>query len=535
MKLRIKNFRSLKDTGNIEIKPITILVGKNSSGKSSFLRTFPMLKQSTEERTKSPILLYGNYIDFGSYRDIKPHFGVENDNKYELGFTFGQELVETFRGRYARPRTFKNVVAEDFQVEYSIKFEESEEELIQISDITCTILNMIIEIKLDHKKQLITSIFINNKNHFKQEENLKFVNTGEFFIDIFTIKDRRNSEYVERDRIKDIISKKIISLLGKYNRTDTSTSTKRKILDGIPLTDNITLLTELKKVTSPSTWHERIQDWTTETEDFQTLRDLIFLFEFFEFYGLAVNQNLTSTFSDIKYIAPLRATAERYYRIQHLAVDEVDPNGKNLPAFLDSLSDTQMSDFKQWTLDNFSFQTIISKIEGHYSIKIVHDKHEINLSDMGFGYSQILPILTQLWYSSSKYGGKSSRRGINLFYNNIKSIRRIIVIEQPELHLHPEFQAKFADAVAKVIGYANKNGVNLNLIIETHSDIIVNRLGDCILDNEVLSSDINIVIFDKDSESEPTTVSIAHYDSDGNLKNWPLGFFLPTIGNNKGW
>jgi AAA15 family ATPase/GTPase len=142
MKLKIKNFRSLKDTGNIEIKPITILVGRNSSGKSSFLRTFPMLKQSTEEKTKSPILLYGNYVDFGSYRDIKPHFAIGSDQKYELGFTFGEELVEAFTGRYRFSRQPKITITKDFEIEYCLRFEENEKELIQISDINCTVLNI---------------------------------------------------------------------------------------------------------------------------------------------------------------------------------------------------------------------------------------------------------------------------------------------------------------------------------------------------------------------------------------------------------
>ena len=83
MKIKIKNFRSFKDMDYIDIKPITILIGRNSSGKSSFLRTFPMLKQSFEEKTRSPILLYGNYIDFGTYEDIKPNFNnEENKDNY---------------------------------------------------------------------------------------------------------------------------------------------------------------------------------------------------------------------------------------------------------------------------------------------------------------------------------------------------------------------------------------------------------------------------------------------------------------------
>ena len=42
-RIRLQNFRSLQDTGEIEIKPLTLLVGKNSSGKSSFLRFFPLI------------------------------------------------------------------------------------------------------------------------------------------------------------------------------------------------------------------------------------------------------------------------------------------------------------------------------------------------------------------------------------------------------------------------------------------------------------------------------------------------------------
>lgn len=64
--IRIKNFRSLRDTGEIALKPITLLLGRNSSGKSTFLRTIPLWKQSLESRSVNPILWYGDYVDFGS-------------------------------------------------------------------------------------------------------------------------------------------------------------------------------------------------------------------------------------------------------------------------------------------------------------------------------------------------------------------------------------------------------------------------------------------------------------------------------------
>ncbi|HYE32775.1 MAG TPA: AAA family ATPase, partial [Methylomirabilota bacterium] len=66
-KIRIRNLRSLADTGFIDLKPLTLLVGVNSSGKSTFLRTFPLLRQSVETVTKGPILWYGRYVDFGGF------------------------------------------------------------------------------------------------------------------------------------------------------------------------------------------------------------------------------------------------------------------------------------------------------------------------------------------------------------------------------------------------------------------------------------------------------------------------------------
>lgn len=54
--LRVRNLRCLSDTGRIPIRPITVLVGRNSSGKSTFLRAFPLLRQSVETATESPIL-----------------------------------------------------------------------------------------------------------------------------------------------------------------------------------------------------------------------------------------------------------------------------------------------------------------------------------------------------------------------------------------------------------------------------------------------------------------------------------------------
>ncbi|MGX8003917.1 AAA family ATPase [Staphylococcus hominis] len=64
-KIRIKNLRALNDTGNISIKPLTILLGKNSIGKSTFLRTFPLFRRSLRLKRSEPILWYSpQLVDF---------------------------------------------------------------------------------------------------------------------------------------------------------------------------------------------------------------------------------------------------------------------------------------------------------------------------------------------------------------------------------------------------------------------------------------------------------------------------------------
>ena len=70
----VKNLRCLTDTGIVPIKPITLLVGRNSSGKSTFLRAFPLLRQSVEAPRESPILWYDpQFVDFGSFADAVNH------------------------------------------------------------------------------------------------------------------------------------------------------------------------------------------------------------------------------------------------------------------------------------------------------------------------------------------------------------------------------------------------------------------------------------------------------------------------------
>lgn len=94
----IENIRRIRSTPPIEMRPITILVGRNSAGKSTFLRSLPLIRQSLETRSSAPILWFGDLVDFG---DPKVAIGEsETHGLAAFKFTLSDVRGETRRGRY---------------------------------------------------------------------------------------------------------------------------------------------------------------------------------------------------------------------------------------------------------------------------------------------------------------------------------------------------------------------------------------------------------------------------------------------------
>jgi AAA15 family ATPase/GTPase len=95
--IRVERLRCLGDTGYIQLKPITVLLGQNSSGKSSFLRILPLLKQSLESRTTGPILWSGRLVDFGNFKDAH-QTGAEDNIEFSFNFKLESRNLTYPRG-----------------------------------------------------------------------------------------------------------------------------------------------------------------------------------------------------------------------------------------------------------------------------------------------------------------------------------------------------------------------------------------------------------------------------------------------------
>ena len=225
------------------------------------------------------------------------------------------------------------------------------------------------------------------------------------------------------------------------------------------------------------------------------------------------SQQLHEEFERTYYLKPIRASVSRYYRIQGLSIDNVDSDGSNLPMVLHSLGKDRTA-FEKWCKDTFNLIFSVNENGGQLSLIVEEENQEIsNLADTGYGYSQVLPIIVQMWLIKNRYRKKP---------RNSNEREYTIVIEQPELHLHPAFQAKLMDTFVALVQEGKKNNVKIKIIIETHSDTLINQLGACINKKKITPEMVNVILVDK--KGGVSTFNQTSYLTDGTISKWPIGF-----------
>lgn len=95
----------------------------------------------------------------------------------------------------------------------------------------------------------------------------------------------------------------------------------------------------------------------------------------------------------------------------------------------------------------------------------------------------------------------------------------ILLIENPEAHLHPRGQAALGLLLAKCAS----DGVQI--IVETHSDHVINGIRVATKNGEIDSNDISVHFFSRELETGETTVKSPVLHSNGRFSEWPEGFF----------
>ena len=510
--IRIQRLRCLSDTGEVKIKPITVLLGENNSGKSTFLRFFPLLKQSIETRTSGPILWNGHLVDFGLYEDA-------HQQDSDRGISFSFHFLIKGKNRFS----FLTHFLGDLEIKLNLEILEDKKQNTIVDRVQMNFADSEIELKFDEDKNIL-KFQINSLDILSICDTLLYTYNFQDGVIIPHVYEKSNFIFnsVKNPDLSELILQEFNKKIKAFYNSSSDASI-HKIYNSLGIGYWRDMLEKMKdEQIGLTNLCSDVNSWTVDNPDFQEIRDLIIAKSILPLL-YKCDLTLNSFSKNISYIAPIRATTERYYRMQNLAIDGVDPQGRNLTTILHNLPETEIQNFTNWTLQNFGFKIYLESSLGHLSVylELQNSTHKVNIADAGFGFSQLLPIITQLWFLSEH------PRYLTRWYRADEfKPPTLFAIEQPELHLHPRFQGLLIEAFVTSIQAARELDIDLRLVIETHSEVLINKLGHLVADRKIDPEDINIVLFEKSQNSPETIVRCTNFDENGYLsEDWPLGFF----------
>lgn len=140
-----------------------------------------------------------------------------------------------------------------------------------------------------------------------------------------------------------------------------------------------------------------------------------------------------------------------------------------------------------------------------YELMIENDGQASNLKDVGVGVSQVLPVIVAALFAQPGH---------------------IVIVEEPESHLHPLAQSKLAELLAQV-----SKERNVQFIVETHSEHLFRRMQTLIAKQQITPSDATMYFVERDGKT--ATMRPLEVDDFGRVKNWPKEFFGDALGETR--
>lgn len=436
--LRIQNFKSWQDTGDIAFGSLTGFFGTNSSGKSSLLQFLLMLKQTVESSDRSRVLHLG---DEKSY--------VELGTMYDISHNHADPSLLKFSMDWQTPNIF----------------------FIKGTD---------------------------RDNEFWDYESLSFAASIEWSNDHVHLKEFQYKSNGEKAGIKRIASSENSYRLYKESRLSTTLG----IVDQAAVS---------KFYSAPKYLALKLGE-----KDNDAFLDNKWVYDF------------EKLFSRTYYLGPLREYPNRLYSWAGEQTQSVGNRGERaVAALLSSRNDGPTIDMgpgqpkrtveehvAHWLKElgliySFKVQPIApNRKEYEVRIQRTAESASVFLTDVGFGVSQILPVLVLLFYVPE---GST------------------VILEQPEIHLHPAVQAGLADVFIDAIKRRR-----LQIVLESHSEHLLQRLQLRMAENtlkpETAIDPERVKLYFtsiQQGRSELTTLDLDEY---GNIRNWPEGFFGDTLG-----
>jgi len=434
--LEITNFKAFSGPEVVPIRPITLIYGVNSSGKSCILQSLLLLKQTLEESVSpgTALLPTGNLVDLGSYHD----------------FVNAHDLDKSVSFKMVMPLTADDIHVLYTQEEYN-EIDSLIDELPKTLD--PPIVGLRTSFSYDNRSARVylagSDLFLgddrepfltagarlrNAGSAVKAEKketkglkrrgnciNVKTVNPNhkfwgrywENYKDDLKVGQRERSGTLEFDNDGDEAFPIIVPRDGKFSPNDEDAQLtyeyfedfKRKA-EGEEIPCNTFLPTD------------RQTNWWSKSES-----HILKLVD-------NASRKLRLALTNLIYLGPLRESPERYYISSASPIEYVGKSGESVPYML--FQDPDLVEHLSKVLDRFDLgydEVKVSRLAsgsseptGLFELRLVEKSTGVAVSipDVGFGVSQILPIILQ----------------------GVLSHERTICIEQPEIHIHPRLQAE---------------------------------------------------------------------------------------------
>lgn len=217
----------------------------------------------------------------------------------------------------------------------------------------------------------------------------------------------------------------------------------------------------------------------------------------------------------IFYLGPLREYPQRFYLWSGEQPQDVGKKGEFIASALLASRNNNMNVEKHvahWLkelglIHDFQIQPIAeNRRDYEILVRRFPGSPQVLITDVGFGVSQILPVLVLCYYVPE---GST------------------IIFEQPEIHLHPSVQAGLADVFIDVIKTRN-----VQIILESHSEHLLRRLQRRIAEeyNHMTAEDAALYFCSIDDTGTSKLTSL-ELDTYGNINNWPQDFFGDEMGD----
>ena len=517
--ISFKNYKAFS-AGKLELKPITILLGSNSSGKSSLLQLFLLLEQTINnpEPYESALKLNGRFINLGEDENLIKDKDLTKILNIEFSFNASpyiqklQLLLKSIDHQLIQIgkmiERIKNKENDQLDILNYTLWDKRYESLFKEFQ-TIEYSHQPLELNKLKDTSVLVDYIITQRNFLFEEfpnEEISMNKRLEIYKDIFAFLEPLKNLYAVSGilgyNLKYNPQTKKIEVEEQYvniNKKNLIRLTSNNVTSDIL---NSELLKKYSEILLGCIKYDALK--LEENSKNSISKHITFFFN--EAYNIVAD---TFDSKNVNYVSPLRAHPQRYYLLDEANINTSlnTQSGTSLAEILKKNAQVN-SRVNAW-LKKFGLKVTVKEFKDIiHNIKIHQNDLDLDITDVGFGISQVLPILVQGFLSNNK---------------------SLTLIEQPEIHLHPKMQADLADLFIEIIKLATdkKGKTRKSLLIETHSEYLLKRLRRRISEGKVSSKDIAIYFIeprDKDNK-DSAVIKNVEISKDGSF-DWPKDFYM---------